>query len=280
MDVAKAERILEKYGIKADLNSPWEVYPAIKQKGDPLSFEEHVVLFDAFWELGNIKKKSNVYLSDELKLKFILGWKRLPNFWWIAGGVIQGTTIPEIVEAYGLGSREQRELWDIFHKLWPAASSRDIDQINKALGIYKIVDFQLKKNRRITVLDLGCGKNGNGISTLAARYEGRIRGFGIDVDILEHPSNVYLVKGTAERLPFSDNYFDVVYASHVIYYFDERRVINVMREALRVLKSEGMFIFDDHKRELAEYEREIIPSTGANAGISLVNGSVFLIVKY
>lgn len=280
MDVTKAEEILEKYGIGASLDAPWDVYRFIKNIGDPLSLGEHIILFDAFWKLGNIKRKSNVNLSDELKLKLILGRKRFENFWWIARGVIQGTTIPQIIEGYKLGSREQRELWDIFHKLWPAASSRDSEQINEALEIYKIVEHKLKRNKRINVLDIGCGKNGNGISSLTYKYGDKIRGFGIDIKIEERPPNVYLIEGTAERLPFYDNYFDLIYSHHLIYYFDERKIIDVVGEVLRVLRSGGMFVFDDNHRSLEDYSNNIILRSGIKARVFSINTSTFLIVKY
>ena len=69
-------------------------------------------------------------------------------------------------------------------------SARDADEINHILGTYTLIEEKLKRSKKIKILDVGCGKNGNGIATLAAKYPERINGFGIDVDIQQHPSNV------------------------------------------------------------------------------------------
>ena len=55
MNLKKAQAVLKKYGIKVSigggntLSSTDSVYSLIKQLNDPLSENEHIILFDVFW---------------------------------------------------------------------------------------------------------------------------------------------------------------------------------------------------------------------------------------
>lgn len=280
MNTKKAEQILKKYGIVFDFNKVYKLYNDIKKNDDPLSEEEHRILFDTLWFLGNQKRGSSVSLSLPLKLKLIRNRKNIGSYHMLAQGHIEGGNILSIIKQGGLNESEEAEVWNIFHKLWHHDSARDCDEINRILGTYKIVKHKLKWFRKIKVLDVGCGKNGNGISTLTAKYAGKVKGFGIDLDVQEHPSNVELFTGSVERLPFEDNSFEVVYSSNVIYYFKgKKKIVEVMKEILRVLKSRGMFVFDDNSRKVSDYKDKIIPSTGVKARV-LKDGGAILIVKY
>jgi len=279
MNIDVAKRILRKYGLESDLGSSYSAYRDIERIGDPLTDDEHLILFDTMWFLGNRKRGSNVSISTPLKLKLIRKRKRLGRYDMVARGHIEGGNINGIIKDGKLNGHEEAEVWSIFHKLWHHDSARDSDEINKILGTYRIVERKIKFFGRINVLDIGCGINGNGISTLTAKYAGKVRGFGVDLDVQKNPSNVKLVIASADRLPFRANFFEVIYSSNVIYYFKGNKIIDVMREVLRVLKPRGMLVFDDNSRGVRDYKEEIIPTTGVRAKIQKY-GSAILIIKY
>ncbi len=102
-----------------------------------------------------------------------------------------------------------------------------------------------------TVLDLGCGA---GLDLYfyakAVGPEGRVYGLDISEDMVDKAKNnmeavgsrnVEVKCGHSDRLPFPDNFFDVV-ASNGIYNLSPDKE-KVMREVFRVLKPSGRTVF-------------------------------------
>jgi SAM-dependent methyltransferase len=91
-----------------------------------------------------------------------------------------------------------------------------------------------------SILELGCGRGEflNEFVTLG------MKGFGVDIsnyakDFCKN-AEIKVSDITKERLPYPDNYFDIIYSKSFIehfYYPDE-----VFKEAYRVLKPSGIFI--------------------------------------
>lgn len=73
-------------------------------------------------------------------------------------------------------------------------------------------------------LHLGCGK----------------RNFGSDWIHIDGSSYDHIKYHNILKLPFDDNSVDLIYASHVLEYFDREEVINVLNEWKRVLKPKGI----------------------------------------
>lgn len=74
-------------------------------------------------------------------------------------------------------------------------------------------------------MHLGCGKH-------------RLDGF-IHVDLADYPHIEH--KCDVRRLPmFADEQVDLIYASHVLEYFDEREIVDVLGEWRRALKPGGV----------------------------------------
>jgi ubiquinone/menaquinone biosynthesis C-methylase UbiE len=107
--------------------------------------------------------------------------------------------------------------------------------------------------RRATALDLGCG-SGAGLLYLAARYA---EAAGVDPSLanlilarkaLEEAgrTNVTLVRGYGQRLPFADGVFDHCSAQNVLEHVFA--VEPVLREAARVLGPGGGFAADSRNR--------------------------------
>jgi len=73
-------------------------------------------------------------------------------------------------------------------------------------------------------LHLGCGK----------------RNFGDEwhhIDCVDHP---HVISNDVTNLPYDDNTCDLIYASHLLEYFDRREAVDVLGEWHRVLKEGGV----------------------------------------
>lgn len=73
-------------------------------------------------------------------------------------------------------------------------------------------------------LHLGCG----------------MRNFGEDWDHIDYVDHPHIVSNDVTNLPYDDNSCDVVYASHLLEYFDRCEVLTVLNEWKRVLKKGGI----------------------------------------
>jgi len=73
-------------------------------------------------------------------------------------------------------------------------------------------------------LHLGCGK----------------RDFGSEWTHIDGGNFPYLHSHDITKLPFEDNSVDLVYASHVLEYFDRQKVVLVLKEWYRVLTQGGI----------------------------------------
>lgn len=91
-----------------------------------------------------------------------------------------------------------------------------------------------------SILELGCGRG----EFLNEFIELGMKGFGVDIsnyakDFCKN-AEIKVSDITKEKLPYPDNYFDIIYSKSFIehfYYPDE-----VFKEAYRVLKPSGIFI--------------------------------------
>lgn len=109
-------------------------------------------------------------------------------------------------------------------------------------------------------LDIGCGA---GYSMLRAEQDRGCKVSGIDPNPYEHgvnrlweqastdagSSELNIVAGSGENLPFEDAQFDVVYSSHVLEHVNDEQ--QFLREAKRVLKPDGTLILGVPTAEMA-----------------------------
>ena len=88
------------------------------------------------------------------------------------------------------------------------------------------------------ILDLGCGE-GSHLSRLATG--GRVVGIDLSMELLAQAASIApVVAGSGERLPFSDQAFDLVYVSHVLHHSADHR--GVLSEVHRVLRPGGPLV--------------------------------------
>ena len=116
--------------------------------------------------------------------------------------------------------------------------NRPLTDYPKKLIIYLIKRFKLEKNQK--VLELGCGRG----EFLNEFVNNGLEGHGIDLsDYCNQffPNlNFKKVDMASEKLPYEDNFFDIIYSKSIIehFYYPEK----VFQEAHRVLKPGGIII--------------------------------------
>ena len=96
--------------------------------------------------------------------------------------------------------------------------------------------------RQMTKLNFGCGS--------------RIAKGWINIDF--HPASPEVQQvNLLSRLPFPDNYFDVVYSSHTLEHFSRDVGERILRECFRVMKSGGIIriVVPDLEKSCREYLR-------------------------
>ncbi len=116
-------------------------------------------------------------------------------------------------------------------------------------GVSTSFDFNSVLPQRAKVLELGCGDG----KTLAAlvNADSNFKVTGIDIS----PTAVQLAKekigskaklivGNVCDLPFKANYFDAVIAIHVFDHLTNNKRKKAVKEAKRVLKKKGLFLFE------------------------------------
>jgi SAM-dependent methyltransferase len=142
-------------------------------------------------------------------------------------------------------------------------------------GVYddiKICQKKLKKNGKILDFGTGCGFYAWFLSFLG------YKSFGVDIDdfdkfdgmtratenMVSDQSNLWskLEKGNnnlkifhyKNKLPFENNYFDMVIAAAVLEHVEEKELSNVLLEIRRVLKPGGYFLISRLPRKLSYLE--------------------------
>jgi ubiquinone/menaquinone biosynthesis C-methylase UbiE len=125
----------------------------------------------------------------------------------------------------------------------------------------------LPKNRRIIILDAGCGPGIVGdyvYKEITKKYN--LHPIVIFVDISEamleavpKKFDYIIVKGDVTKLEFPDNFFDIVVMKQVLDYLPKNLQLRALNEIYRVLKQDGQFILsalispDDNSNTLTNY---------------------------
>ena len=95
------------------------------------------------------------------------------------------------------------------------------------------------KNKKIRVLEIGCGDGGR-LTHLKKKFE-KVKFYGLEPSKKAKKNNYKLnsIKiGTAEKLPFEENYFDILIFGFCLYLTDSEDLFKISSEAYRVTKKE------------------------------------------
>jgi len=126
--------------------------------------------------------------------------------------------------------------------------------------------MELAGNDRI--LDLACGA-GLASRLMASRHATRVVGMDISNGMLRHArnqsaqfQNISFTCGSAEHVPFPDNFFTKVLSVEAFYYFEHQD--RVLAELQRVLAPQGRLfllicLYSDHKDSLATVDNVDVP---------------------
>ncbi|HIY05582.1 MAG TPA: class I SAM-dependent methyltransferase [Candidatus Evtepia faecigallinarum] len=98
-----------------------------------------------------------------------------------------------------------------------------------------------------TLLDVGCG-TGWLLNRLARVHPAEYHGLDVSENMLavaeeKHIPGAVFVQGVADRLPYADNFFDVVTCIQSFHHYPDPD--RAMGEALRVLKPGGLYLLSD-----------------------------------
>lgn len=135
---------------------------------------------------------------------------------------------------------------EYLHKIYGFAKKKIVPNLRYSQSVYEDV-LNSAVASGVNWLDVGCGHH----MLPQWRLEEEKKLFakarsvvGIDYDFLsltKHKTVSQKVQGTADSLPFKDNYFDVATANMVVEHLDNPRI--QFAEISRVLKPNGIFIF-------------------------------------
>ncbi|MBN2521440.1 MAG: class I SAM-dependent methyltransferase [Bacteroidales bacterium] len=129
---------------------------------------------------------------------------------------------------------------------------------------YFNLDYEFYNNKRI--LDIGCGPRGSlewadnseiriGLDPLVKKY----KNFGIEKHKMTY------IEGVAERIPFKDNFFDIISSFNSFDHFDD--INKALFEIIRILKPNGLFLLIVDFRN---YPRICEPSLLTNQFLEMV----------
>ena len=114
--------------------------------------------------------------------------------------------------------------------------------------------IKLLKKNNIKVLDVACGTGRMLREVFSIKKD--IEYFGIDTSKemikqlkekakkLGVEKNIKIKISDAEKMPFKDGFFDIVYSFHLLWHLEKEVQGKIIKEMSRVCKNEGIIIFD------------------------------------
>lgn len=102
------------------------------------------------------------------------------------------------------------------------------------------------KNKKIKVLEIGCG-DGKRLTFLKKKFK-NVQFYGLEPSKRatkgNHKSNIIKI-GTAEKLPFKENFFEIIIFGFCLYLTDNEDLFDIANEAYRVTKDKSWIIIED-----------------------------------
>jgi len=163
-----------------------------------------------------------------------------------------------------------RSFWDKNGSLhWGLFIKDNEDYLSASQNLTNMMTIKSKINSNSKILDLGCG-NGEVTIQIAKKFGCEITGIdlsGVRIEnakkkLEENPKISHLVKfvkASATKLPFSSESFTHIWSQATIYHVHNKD--KALSEIYRVLKKEGIFVFDDlikPKLQIAEDSKKYV----------------------
>lgn len=113
-----------------------------------------------------------------------------------------------------------------------------------------ISHYELKPSHR--VLDVGCGKGFQLVELLSVEPELKVTGLDISNYAISNAHEKVrdnLVLGTADQLPFPDNYFDLAFSINTIHNLPNYQLFNALKEIQRVSRKKYVCV-ESYRNEI------------------------------
>ena len=110
--------------------------------------------------------------------------------------------------------------------------------------------------KKIRVLEIGCGDGGR-LSYLKQKFK-KVKFYGLEPSKKAKKNNYKFNKikiGTAEKLPFKKNYFDILIFGFCLYLTDSEDLFQISNEAYRVTKKKSWIIIKDFDTETTLFKK-------------------------
>ena len=112
--------------------------------------------------------------------------------------------------------------------------------------IYQALDKATKREKKLKILDLGCGGGHERLNTYGTVY-----GIDISRESIKNAKKIYphAIEGDiTKRLPYKSNFFDVVFCSEVFGHIDKKDKEKFLQEIKRVLMPGGYLVMSAETR--------------------------------
>jgi len=141
---------------------------------------------------------------------------------------------------------EENFIWRVFQQKYPAWVNRDYYLLDQRDFIGEF----LKSKPVVSLLDIGSGSNGEALAKIKELYGEKLDAVGLDMNIDEEniarQYGVKLVQGDVRRMEFDNDSFDIINEYKLMGYFPSlHETVSILREIMRVLRVNGVFIFTD-----------------------------------
>lgn len=214
-----------------------------------LSIQEQIVIFYYFFNMSS----SGFKILPSLVQNIISNRNNLGDlFYELIFCSFSPNDIFKLTHNLKLNSSEEKNLWDLFGKLYPDYVNRNLARIGEGFNLNSFLNQKIKELGQINILDLGCGRKANGLLDIEKFYFNKVILYGVDIKLDKQirKNNLLLIEADLRNLPFSNS--DIIYSIHVLQYFDLEELIKIFDDVYRILKKGGFFIFNSVSIDIRE----------------------------